>query len=204
MSNKKQYRYVQVSSLPVEHFDGKNGDTLVTSLTALATQYELAYLLSHHDDGVVWGRFENEGWTFSAEKFAISPEFSPETLQECRVFGETAELFIWRNGNNTLQASLLLEDENSKQMKCFDQQQLLWGDTSEQQRDNFTILAESSQGLRHAVPINVYLNRNQYPPHRVALKVRHYIAYDNHQAYVKWSRLTGIKQVTVGNIGRSS
>lgn len=190
---------VKVSSHhPVPRFDGADGDKLVASLVTLANDYDLRYLLSHHDDGVVWGRFEKGKWAFSAEQFSVSPEFSPLTLQACRVFGESAELFIWRDGSNTLQASLLLEDDTGTEMPYFEQRQLLWGDQSEQTQADFTLLAESSQGLRHAVPLNVYLDKNQYPPKRVALKVRHYIAYDNHQAYIKWSRLIDIMLVPVG------
>lgn len=194
---------VHLSSRIMTQIDDTSRDGLLDSLATIATQYELAYLLSHHDDGVIWGRFDQGGWVFSSEKFAISPEFNSLTLQECRLFGETAELFLWRNHENTIQASLLVEDESGIEMPFFEQQQLLWGDNSERQEAGFTLLREGSQGLRHAVPLTVTLNPEQPPQQRIALTVRHYIAYDNHQAYVKWSRLTDIKQVVVGQIGRT-
>src|SRR5437868_8384381 len=56
-----------------------------------------AFLLSFHDDGVVWGRMESGNLQTSDElkdangkSFpSPSPEFRSVTLQECRLFSET-------------------------------------------------------------------------------------------------------------------
>ncbi len=196
----KQPDSTNLSAQVVGDFDGATTAALLTSLTQLAQRYALAYLLSHHDDGVVWGRFVAGKWKLSAERFDVSPSFVSTTLQECRVFGNSAELLVWRNVDNHLQASLLIEDGSGDTYPYFEQKQLLWGDDqSASPQDGFTLLSEGSQGLCHAVPFAVNLKKKQ----RVALTVRHYIDYDNDQAYVKWSRLTTLGVIPVGTIGRS-
>ena len=63
----------------------------------LQSELKFTYLLSHHDDGIIWGHFE-ESWKLS-EKKVNSPAFNPITLQQCRLFGPQAEFFLLRSGS---------------------------------------------------------------------------------------------------------
>ena len=184
--------FVAVTVEPVADFDVRNDEQLLNHLTTQAQTHGLRYLLAYHDDGVVWGRFENRQWAFSAGKFAISPPFRALTLQECRAFGPTAELLIWHN-NGTLKASILTEGDGSK-LERFSQTQLLWGDRMEAQKDGFSLLREGAQDLRHAVPLALAnVKAGEALKARVRLTVYHYIDYENDQAYVRWSRLTAVE-----------
>lgn len=180
--------FAAVTVEPVADFDVRNDEQLLHNLTTQAQKHDLRYLLAYHDDGVVWGRFENRQWAFSAGKFAISPPFRALTLQECRAFGPTAELLIWRD-NDMLKGSLLTEGDGST-LERFSQTQLLWGDRVEAQKDGFSLLCEGAQGLCHAVPLA--LANVKAGEVRVRLTVYHYIDYQDDQAYVRWSRLAAV------------
>ena len=165
--------------------DTSSREKLFQSLASQATILSLKYLLSFHEDGVVWGHFDPEGktWLFSEKLFEVSPSFRLETLLECRFFGESAELHLWRSeaGIN----STLLKEGKGEPYACFDRQMLLWGDHAEAAQDGFSLLTEGRQGLRHTPPLDTARPR-------LALQVREYIDYENNQAYVRWSRLTGL------------
>ena len=97
-----------------------DGQTLAlrTWLTAQATDYRLAYLLAHAEDGVIWGAFR-DGHLVTADehiKGPLGPRSLPlprlrlDRLQQCRAFGRDAELLLWRDGNSWL-ARLITEIE---------------------------------------------------------------------------------------------
>ena len=171
----------------VDDFDGDSDEKLRDTLVAQAQTHGLRYLLAYHDDGVVWGRFADGQWVLSAGKFAVSPPFRTLTLQECRAFGPTAELLVWRD-NGILKASILTETGNDEYER-FEQIQLLWGNTIEDKKDGFTLLREGAQGLRHALPLNLPGRKGEMLTDSPSLTVYHYIDYEDDQAYVKWSRL---------------
>lgn len=59
----------------------------------------LRWLLAHCDDGVVWGRRDQgeASWLLSsAVAPALSPRIRRESLQQLRLFGEHAEVLLWR------------------------------------------------------------------------------------------------------------
>ena len=60
-------------------------------------QRNLRYLLAYADDGVIWGRLDDDGLHLS-HKFApdVSPELRAVTLRECRMFEALGELLLWR------------------------------------------------------------------------------------------------------------
>ena len=184
MQHEENEKKGAVSLTLLSNFEATTEKALLDSLSRLAQTHKLAYLLSYHNDGLIWGMFNGNGWVLSAGKFRVSPEFRILTLQECRAFGLQAEILIWRDGDK-LKASLLTEG-SGEEMPYFDRTYLLWGDNVVQHKEGFTLLREGAQGLHHAVPL-----ANATP--RVQLKVRNYIGYDDcHQAYVKWSRLVKI------------
>ena len=74
-----------------------NDEALMAWLTEQAGDYELTTLLAHADDGVIWGKFD-QGWQLSSANFPDnSPPLRLETLQGCRMFAETAEVYLWRD-----------------------------------------------------------------------------------------------------------
>lgn len=146
-------------------------------LAAQARQHGLRYMLIHADDGVIWGRLDKNGLRLSSD---VAPEVSPPlrdlTLQQCRLFGEGGELFLWRTDDGWTARSIRDEDGNSDEY--FDEDQVLWGTGVENIEDGFTVVFEG-QGLKHAVPIVAapeLFGRNKRP---LRLKVRHYLVYDD-------------------------
>ncbi|MDY7006114.1 MAG: CRISPR-associated protein Csx19, partial [Cyanobacteriota bacterium] len=131
------------------------------------------------------------------------PELRLETLQQCRIFGEKAEVLLWRKTNNW-KARIIehLESwklQNEKEIaggkyKCFkipnadndleliEEQQILWGTQKDQDQDQehnkFTFLSDGSEGLKYAVPLTkiTFKKENLYRPLR--LLIHHYIDYD--------------------------
>lgn len=185
-------------------FKATTDDELLESLKTQASKHQLRYLLSHHNDGVVWGRFEGQEWLLSSGRFKAdsSPAFRAMTLQQCRAFGDDAELFIWA-ASGQLKASILREGLGCE-MPYFEQTQLLWGTnvvdkpkaSPEGRGDGFSLLREGQQGMLQIVPLAVTSLKASPKTRgkRLRLLVRHYIDYEAHQAYVKWSRLVKLDE----------
>jgi CRISPR-associated protein (TIGR03984 family) len=166
-------------------------------LQAQAIQYNLRWLLAHADDGVIWGELRNRQLVTSD---SVAPEVSPplrtETLQQARLFAEHAELLLWRDGDNQWHARLIrdaVEGETPVFTDAIDEPQLLWG-THGEHRSGFTMLRDGAQGLRHAVPMELPLGKNnETDPLR--LWVRHYLQEDqNGFTHIVVSRLLDLRQ----------
>ncbi len=154
--------------------------TLYTWLQSKAKYYHLKYLLAHAHDGVIWGRFDQDGnlttprrpeELFPECKF---PELRAHTLQQCRAFGEKAEVMLWKVGQDW--KARLIKDDNKPE--CLpDEHQILWGTQKEGENKSFTLVSDGQQGLRHAVPLtDISFKDNERP---LRLTVRHYINYDD-------------------------
>jgi len=160
---------------------------------------DMPWLLVNADDGVIWGKREPDGaFKLSSDVFQDAEEFPAiavplraQTLQQARVFGPGGELLVWRTSDG-FAARLVKDDEEPPLDALPDQTYLLWGVGSDfEPRGDFTLLIEGQQGLRHAPPVAVRALRNNQ---RLALKVRHYLDYDEEgQAYVTMSRLVGLE-----------
>ncbi|NJK65247.1 MAG: TIGR03984 family CRISPR-associated protein [Microcoleus sp. CSU_2_2] len=152
-----------------------------------AQKKHLTYLLAHADDGVIWGIFDNNGNLTTAnppkDLFPNSEELFPKyklpilrshTIQQCRIFGENAEVMLWKVGKNW--NARLIQDDNKPE--CLpDEDQILWGTQVEKESNGFSLVSDGSQGLKHAVPLTgITFNGKDSRPLR--LKVRHYIDYD--------------------------
>lgn len=88
------------------------------------------WLLSHTENGVVWGRIDLENMSSENEERVLTTAdqvapinsndgpkypvaaFSVETLLDCRVFGEDGELMLWRVADGW-QARIYIDDVNS-------------------------------------------------------------------------------------------
>jgi CRISPR-associated protein (TIGR03984 family) len=157
-------------------------DPKATWLIRHARAHGLTTLLAHADDGVIWGRVASGQLVLSGQAFPdVSPLLRASTLQQVRLFGEQAELLVWRDGDGEWLARLLRDEKDvSDDQWCLDECQLLWGDhEAGESVDGFTLVADGQQGLRHAVPLparDILFG----PPgwHPLRLKVRHYLARD--------------------------
>jgi CRISPR-associated protein (TIGR03984 family) len=157
--------------------------------------YNFKYLLAHAEDGVVWGHFDDEGNVITSTepqelfpKYQL-PVFKYETLQQCRVFSDTAEIMFWRTESG-LNARVIEDNQNTESIT---EEQILWGTQAEQVNHNFTLVSDGSQGLSHAVPLtNIKFHKKHRP---LRLVVRHYLDEDETTglARIYLSRLVSLK-----------
>lgn len=157
---------------------------LLPWLEQQACAYALTYALVHADDGVIWGMHDSNGWRWSGDDAAfpsVSPTLRWDTIQQLRLFGESAEVLLWREGS-MLQGRLITDVASQGDPNCFDEQHLLWGRPQGAIRHGFHLMREGAQGLLHAPP--------QAIAQTGAFIARNYIAYDDDGcAYVLTSRL---------------
>lgn len=157
---------------------------------------DVTWFLAHADDGVIWGQIRNGQLVTSSSVFPrVSPPLRATTLQQARLFGEGAEVRVWREGNRF--KACQLQDHHDQKAEAFDEEHILWGTQAEERKKSFTLMADGRQGLRHAVPLDVAESafgvRGRSHPLRLSL--RHYLDYDSDgQAYVNLSRLVSVCQ----------
>ncbi|HOD04504.1 MAG TPA: CRISPR-associated protein Csx19 [Anaerolineaceae bacterium] len=155
---------------------------------------DMPWLLAHAYDGVIWGKRQRDGTLLlSGDVFPnadIAVALRVETLQQARVFGEAGELLVWRTEAGFV--GRLIEDSTIGLEKLPDESHLLWHQGSPVKVDStagFALLQEGAQGQRHAPPVIPSGRR------RPALKVRHYVDYDDEgQAFIALSRLVGLEE----------
>lgn len=155
-------------------------------LLGKARAYDLRILLAHADDGVIWGRANDDGLHTSHGIAPESPPLRATTLQQCRLFGPAGELLVWRINDGW--RARYVTDTTDHSDDTIDEDQILWGSNVETVKDRFTLVREGSQGMRHAVPIVV--SNQQLERHQLRLRVRHYINENiDGEARVTLSRL---------------
>jgi CRISPR-associated protein (TIGR03984 family) len=137
-------------------------------LNRRAAQHNFSTALAFADDGVIWGRFDGV-WKWSGDALAVSPPFRLNTLQQIRLFGADAELFLWRADRNW-QGRVIVEGAGEMR-DYFDEAQLLWGTAEGASKDGFIELREGGQGLRHTPPAHIARARK--------LQTRSYLEDDN-------------------------
>lgn len=208
MNNTNTFREIEKvertidKNIPVDKVDFKSW--LVEEAQELDPQD--IYLLSFHDDGVVWGKLKKEGdqhkliTSDDALKNSPSPKFRLETLQECRLFGQNGELLIWRTDGDNFNARRIIDKKTDKpdEIEYFDEPQVLWGREIEYSDEDFTIVREG-QGVRHAFPMKLEPSAFQSSEDEksrsrpLRLLVRHYLAYDEDGCvYINLSRLVKV------------
>jgi CRISPR-associated protein (TIGR03984 family) len=156
------------------------------------------YLLVHADDGIIWGRRDEDNNlrlsidAFSNSKIypAVAVELRAVTIQQARLFGDGGEILIWRTPQG-FQCRRLMDDDSAHN-DVYDEAYLMWHQGSQPEEvaeeERFALLKEGGQGPRHAPPV-VPEGRN-----RPKLIVRHYVDYDEQdQAYVALSRLVRLE-----------
>lgn len=197
-------------------FASKLGESLKNESEKKLGANAIAFLLSFHDDGVVWGRIENGDLQTSDFPDSPSPVFRVETLQECRLFNVNGELLVWRVGEKAFKARWII-DGDGKDDEYFDEAQVLHGTQIDRDKDGkplangvFTVAADGMEGLRHAFPRKVEdedfivkdekgkivkaANGKETRKRPLRLCVRHYLSYDEDGcAYVSLSRLVNVE-----------
>jgi CRISPR-associated protein (TIGR03984 family) len=176
---------------------------LVTTPTPAAHEvYDLAWLLAHCDDGVVWGRRQGGNWRLSSAVFPeVSPEPRRENLQQLRLFGLLREVLIWK-GDGGWQGRELADTEPppGDPLAPEEQEYVLLGDRLlAPAREGFTLVGDG-RGSRHAVPLACEEAQFDSDPARrwpLRLQVRHYFAADPRSgvARIAASRLVHVKLV---------
>ncbi len=133
-------------------------------------------LLAFADDGLIWGKIEKGILTLSSEKFpGISPAWREQTLQEARLFNPGEQIHVWRTDDGW--QARRITDGAGDQTDYYDEAQILWGDTFQEQKDGFTRVSDGSLGFQHAVPMAV--DKAKFGKKRpLRLKVRHYLNAD--------------------------
>jgi CRISPR-associated protein (TIGR03984 family) len=157
----------------------------------------MPWLLAHADDGVIWGELQNDGTLLLSSDIFNDPAEYPSvavplraiTLQQARIFGPAGEILIWRINEGF--AGRTIEDGKITLEALPVEKHLLWHQGNPVKVDpqsGFALLQEGQQGQRHAPPVIPDGKR------RPALKVRHYVDYDDEgQAYIALSRLVALE-----------
>jgi CRISPR-associated protein (TIGR03984 family) len=157
-----------------------------------------AWLLAFADDGVIWGFLDNGEFHLSGNTYPqVSPQLDTNTLQQAFLFGEKAEVRVWRV-ENAFSASRM-EDQPGEAQEAFDEDQVLWGtqiapDTKKS--DYFTLVTDGRQGLMHAIPLKLDTSSfkergRQNRPLR--LKLRHYLGTgEDGLVFIERSRLVSV------------
>ena len=113
-----------------------------------------SWFLAHADDGIIWGRLQDEQLITSNSAFPkISPPLRSITLQQARIFGHDAEVRVWRSGNKF--EACCLKDYFKKDAEAYDEDYLLWGTHLDEKINGFTLVSDGNQGLKHAVPFDL-------------------------------------------------
>ncbi len=145
---------------------------------------ERRFLLAHTDDGVIWGRWDDNRLLTShqvavgTDSEGISPPLNGVIVQQAFVFGEQSEIRLFRDelgdwtareiGNHAEDDGVLVES------------QLLIGDEAIKgwPKDGFTHLRDKKQqGLDQIVPLSI-TKADIADDERPRLRIHHFITYD--------------------------
>jgi CRISPR-associated protein (TIGR03984 family) len=139
---------------------------------------DFRWALAHCDDGVTWGVYEQQArsWRLGSEVVAaVSPTIRRESLQELRLFGELAEVLIWRTDEGLSGRLLRDRGDAPEALRPFDESRILRGDSASACRDGFSHVADRA-GAEQVVPLVV--TDDDLQARRARLAVRHYCEQD--------------------------
>jgi CRISPR-associated protein (TIGR03984 family) len=162
-----------------------------------------AWALAHSDDGVTWGRFEEDSgcWRLGHD---VVPEVSPPirigALQELRVFGDGGEVLIWRTGDG-LRGRCIKDAERGSPRDATDplapseESRILRGDRiREDAGGGFTRVTDAT-GAEQVLPLT--LDKAQLRERKVRLRVKHYWVQDADNGTVRIA-MTRLVRLTTG------
>lgn len=194
MKRELSHRACKVEQLETYNFAGDPAGWFVLHSN---NNYRHVLFLAHADDGVIWGRLQDNRLITSSQLFKeyqVSPPLRAVTLQQACLFSEVEEIRAWRKEGGF--QACRITDSNDKNAAFFDEAHILWGTHAEGHECGFTLLADGREGLRHAVPLDIpassFERKSQYRPLRLLL--RHYLANDSDGcARICLSRLLGLR-----------
>jgi len=162
-----------------------------------------AWALAHSDDGVTWGRFDEEAgrWRLGHDAVPeVSPPIRPEALQQLRVFGDGGEVLIWRTDDG-LRGRLIKDAEPGRPrdetdpLRPSDELRILRGDrVREDAGGDFTRVTDAT-GAEQVLPLA--LDEAQLRRRKVRLHVRHYWVQDEDNGTVRIA-VTRLVRLTTG------
>lgn len=171
-------------------FAGNGGEWLVKQAVDLCDAESKLYALIHLDDGVLWGRVENDKLVVpSPADCDWVPTLRTLTIQQCRLFSRKGELFIWRIAEGRWRGRKVTDAPNTNYELIPEEQLLIGNQVAAKLPNDFMAIREASTGLRQVVPLTATIDDD----HRLALVVHHYLSEDDDgQANIKCSRLVDL------------
>lgn len=150
--------------------------------------HQLNWALAHCDDGVTWGRYDQESkrWLLGSDVCKeVSPTVRAERLQELRMFGSSVEVFIWQDEGEL--NGRVIEDVNklprSNPLRSSDESRILRGDTVRQTLEHeFTLVADHA-GAEQVIPLAA--TQQQLQAHSIRLVTRHYYERDKENGAIR-------------------
>jgi CRISPR-associated protein (TIGR03984 family) len=179
---------------------------LVQESAGLASPGQPVFLLLHADDGIIWGRITQNTLTYPTDG-VWTPPLRSITVQQCRLFGDLGELFIWREAENVWRGRKLTDDPIAHYQLVTERPFLIGDRIYDPAKDRtgaplpttwptgFTPIIEVTTGMRQIVPCNVVGDEKGViaPTHRPRLTVLHYLHEDEDgQSLVAYSRLKNV------------
>lgn len=139
----------------------------------------LRWALAHSDEGVTWGRYDSGArvWRLGDQVVPeVSPSIRREALQELRIFGESAEVLIWRTDKGLRGRVIKDAPHTSDSPRPLDETRLLRGSYVVKPCEHgFTHISDQA-GAEQVVPLEV--TNERLPAAPVLLQVRHYYESD--------------------------
>lgn len=152
------------------------------------------WLLAFADDGIITGKMDQQGCLItSGDQDPTLPQMDSTTLQRLHLFGENAEIRLWKRDDSW--NFCRLSDKPGEENASFDEKYLLWGTTIDDSLDGhvptgFTPVMEGIQGQHFILPLSASQNHLK---RRATLAIRHYLQYnDDGEARIIASRLISL------------
>jgi CRISPR-associated protein (TIGR03984 family) len=182
---------------PPEKMTGPTAD-LVGWLESQPAVGQNNWLLAYAEDGVIWGKMVNGKLTLAHQvRSDLCRPLRRETLLEARLFGEQAEVHLWRSGQEW-RACRVTDQPGAGD--AFDEVHRLWGNSVDGCQDDFSVVSEPGLISSYVMPLAITPSDfaamdkgfDTYRP--FLLTCRHYFAYDEDtgEAYIALSRLVNL------------
>jgi CRISPR-associated protein (TIGR03984 family) len=189
-----------LQAIPPEFADD-SGHWLVECATAFLGTNGISNALIHMDDGVLWGIVDGDHLTVSPQSKPPHDDWTPQlrskTIQQCRLFGNKGELFVWREDEGKWCGRVVIDEEDTK-YEQIQEAQILYGSrvhSSQEDPARFTRVFEPTSGIRQIVPEQA-TNSDFGNGRRLTLTVLHYLTADEDgQAVIYCSRLKEVNLI---------
>ncbi len=189
---KANLKYLKPEQIPAD-FAANKGQWLVEAAHEHTGAGTMQYALIHADDGVLWTKVEGNQLALPSEdgETKWTPKLRTATIQQCRVFGEDGELFIWREAEGQWRGRIVKHEAGAGHY--LEEQHILYGSRlhdSQIASSGFSPIFEPTTGIRQIVPISA---TGLTDDKRITLTVVNYLDRDeDHQARIFCSRLKTI------------